>query len=74
MATFFGRGRERQEIPSRSAFRQSVRLRKLLAEFRFKENALLTPRGRAHCLIGVVIIIVAVEWTNSRWFGQPILT
>ena len=52
MATFFfeteierGRGKE---IPSRSAF---LHLRKLLAEFSFKENALR--------LIGVVIIVVA---------------
>ena len=40
-----GRGKE---IPSRSAF---LHLRKLLAEFSFKENALR--------LIGVVIIVVA---------------
>ena len=51
MATFFlrqkERGREGKEIPSRSAF---LHLRKLLAEFSFKENALR--------LIGVVIIVV----------------
>ena len=45
MATFFLR--QGKEIPSRSAFH----LRKLLAEFSFKENALR--------LIGVVIIDVA---------------
>ena len=46
MATFFLR--QGKEIPSRSAF---LHLRKLLAEFSFKENALR--------LIGVVIIVVA---------------
>ena len=50
MATFFLRQnkREGKEIPSRSAL---FHLRKLLAEFSFKENALR--------LIGVVIIDVA---------------
>ena len=49
MATFFLRQKEREgkEIPSRSDFH----LRKLLAEFSFKENALR--------LIGDVIIVVA---------------
>ena len=49
MATFFLR--QGKEIPSRSAF---LHLRKLLAEFSFKENALPSLR-----LIGVVIIVVA---------------